>query len=185
MIYRHCKFFVDFPPNSLPMCVVSHYGCGLQYKNTHQWSLTLESSWLNRKYGFHEAVMARKLKEIKAADKVQKIKHWRWIEADKKKRKHDRHLQIFLDAHKHTSDCLGQTEFPLMHRRIFPYIAGDSERNLALNTGLTNILMKYNWSRHSKIQCWDKASNGNRTSKNHLYVQFSSSFSDTFTHAHL
>lgn len=179
MIYRHCKFFVDFPPNSLPMCVVSHYGCGLQYKNTHQWFLTLESSWLNRKYGFHEAVMARKFKEIKAA-KYRKLN----TEGElKQTRKRENMIDTCKSFWMHTS--IQVTAWAVMHRHIFPYIAGDSERNLALNTGLTNILMKYNWSRHSKIQCWDKASNGNRTSKNHLYVQFSSSFSDTFTHAHL
>lgn len=59
-----------------------------------------------------------------------------------------------VDVHEHTSDCLGHTEFPHLHRHIFRYIAEDSERNLALNIGLPNILTKkYNWSRDSKIQC--------------------------------
>lgn len=79
MIHRHCKSFVDFPPSALSAGAVCHYVCVLWHKNTRQWFLILESSRLIRECGFRGAVIERKLKEIKeikAADTVQKIKHW-------------------------------------------------------------------------------------------------------------
>lgn len=140
MIDRHCKSSMAFPLIAISVGAVRHYVCVLGHKNTSPWFLILESSRLIRECGFWGAVIERKLKEIKeikAADKVQKIKHWGELKQTGKKWENKIQSCKYVWMCTHTGVIpLGNTEFLRLHRHNVPLIAADLKGNLAFNTGL-------------------------------------------------
>lgn len=178
MIHRLCKRFVGFSTqaliwrSSMPLCM-----CSMTQKYSPMVSDPRKHRSI-RKCGFWEPDIERKLKEIKAADKVPKIRHWGELQQTGKNERRKQAANI--------CGCACTREWPLWATLSF-YSCTDTtfytlqqilKETWPSTQGCQTILAKkHNGSKDSKVWHWDTASSTNgRTWKIYFYVRCSSSF---------